>query len=195
MADIHVDAASAGLTDEQIAELGSFGTARDVAAGEVLYEAGDDAYDFFVVLAGEVDIVRPSSDGETEVVSHGAGHFLGELNMLTGQRVYLTARMKTDGRVLAVEPVRFRRMMSAKPDISRRRLPRVRQPPRPPADRRRCGRDPHHRLAFLAGSDGAAHVRGRARACRTRGSTSKTTPTRPSCSPASARGRRTRPSS
>src|SRR5690349_11745664 len=119
MAGIHVDAAAAGLSDAQIAEIAPFGTERAVAAGEVLYEAGDETYDFLVVLEGEVDVVRPSSDGETEVVSHGAGHFLGELNMLTGQRVLLTARMKTDGRVLAVEPARFRQMMAAKPDISR----------------------------------------------------------------------------
>jgi thioredoxin reductase (NADPH) len=119
MAGIHVDAASVALSDAQIAELAPFGTEREVAAGDVLFEAGDEAYDFFVVLAGEVDVVRPSSDGEAEVVSHGVGHFLGELNMLTGQRVYLTARMKTDGRVLAVEPARFRQMMAAKPDISR----------------------------------------------------------------------------
>jgi len=42
-----------------IAELAQFGTERDVDFGEVLFRAGDDAGDFTVILAGDVEIVRP----------------------------------------------------------------------------------------------------------------------------------------
>ena len=61
--------------------------------GDVLFRAGDDSSDFLVVLEGAVDIVRPDVDGETLITTHVAGRFLGELNMLTGQRLYLTARV------------------------------------------------------------------------------------------------------
>ena len=38
-----LDAASVALTETQLAELAAFGTERAVAAGDVLYRAGDDA--------------------------------------------------------------------------------------------------------------------------------------------------------
>ena len=88
-----LDAASVELSEAQLAELAPFGTERAVAAGDVLYRAGDDGYDFFVVLEGEVEIVRREPDGDVVVAAHGAGRFLGELNLLTGQRAYLTARV------------------------------------------------------------------------------------------------------
>ena len=55
---------SVTLSEPQLAELAPFGTERAVAAGDVLYAAGDDDYDFFVVLDGEVEIVRRGPDGD-----------------------------------------------------------------------------------------------------------------------------------
>jgi thioredoxin reductase (NADPH) len=113
-----LDAASVELTEAQLTELATFGTERAVAAGEVLYRAGDDGYDFFVVLEGEMEIVRGEPTGDVVVAVHGAGRFLGELNLLTGQRAYLTARATQPSRVLAIEHREFRRMMSSRPDLS-----------------------------------------------------------------------------
>ena len=101
-----------------VQEIAPFGEERAVAAGDVLFRAGDDFSDFFVVLEGAVDIIRPDVDGESLVTTHVAGRFLGELNMLTGQRLSLTARVSEPGRVLAVPASEFRRMMSSKPDLA-----------------------------------------------------------------------------
>jgi thioredoxin reductase (NADPH) len=102
----------------ELAELAPFGVERDVAAGEVLYRAGAETYDLFVILEGAAEIYRPGNDGDVVVATHGAGRFLGELNMLTGQRVYLSARMTRPGRVLAISPDEFRRLMSSKPALA-----------------------------------------------------------------------------
>ena len=84
-----------------LAELAPFGTERDVAVGDVLFRAGDATYDFFVVLEGEVEIVRPRRRRRRRGRRRTApGRFLGELNLLTGQRAYLTARVTQPGRVL-----------------------------------------------------------------------------------------------
>src|SRR6478735_8689468 len=101
-----------------LAVLAGFGTERDVARGETLYRAGDATYDLYVVLAGKVEIIRPDVDGDVVIVEHESGGFLGELNLLTGQRVYLTARMQEAGRVLAIPPHEFRRLMASKPDLA-----------------------------------------------------------------------------
>ena len=79
------DRASPTLDAEALRELAPFGQERAVDVGDVLFRAGDESYDFLVVLEGAVDIVRPDVEGETLITTHGAGRFLGELNMLTGQ--------------------------------------------------------------------------------------------------------------
>ena len=110
--------ATVRLDEAQLAELAAFGSERDVEVGEWLFHAGDDTYDFMVILEGEVEILRPDCDDEVVVATHGAGRFLGELNLLTGQRLYLSARMTEPGRVLVVEQPEFRRLMSSKPDLA-----------------------------------------------------------------------------
>ena len=110
--------ASPPLDAATLAELAEYGEERAVDVGDVLFRAGDDSSDFLVVLEGTVDIVRPDIEGETLVTTHVAGRFLGELNMLTGQRLSLTARVSERGRILAIPTTEFRRIMSSKPDLA-----------------------------------------------------------------------------
>jgi thioredoxin reductase (NADPH) len=112
------DAAAVGTLDAgELAVLAAFGDVRAVEAGDVLYRAGAPSTDFFVVLAGEVEVLRAGDGGEVIVV-HGPGRFLGELNLLTGQTHYVTARMAGPGEVLVVPQAAFRRLMSSKPDLA-----------------------------------------------------------------------------
>jgi hypothetical protein len=48
------------LTDEQVASVARRGTRHHTTAGEVLYAAGERGYDFIVVEAAEVDVLRPA---------------------------------------------------------------------------------------------------------------------------------------
>ncbi|MDQ1435841.1 MAG: thioredoxin reductase, partial [Actinomycetota bacterium] len=110
------------LDDRTIEELEAVGEVRTVPAGEMLYRAGDPTPDFIVVLEGAVEIVREDvREGEADevvVATHTARNFLGELNLVTGQRAYLTARVSQPGRVLEVPLAEFRRLMSTDPDFS-----------------------------------------------------------------------------
>lgn len=106
------------LDEVAISQLRTFGTERTVEAGDLLFRAGDDTYDFIVMLEGEVEILRTDTEGEVVVATHGVGRFLGELSLLTGQRAWLTARVSRAGRVLAISPESFRRLMSTRPDLA-----------------------------------------------------------------------------
>jgi thioredoxin reductase (NADPH) len=110
--------AGATFSADEFAELAPFGSEREVAVGDVLFAAGAPSYDFFVIIEGEAEILRPAPDGDVLVTTHGPGRFLGELGMVTGQRPYLTARVTRPGRVLAIAPAEFRRLMSSKPDLA-----------------------------------------------------------------------------
>ena len=111
-------AAVAPLSPEMLAEVAAVGAERSVGRGEVLYHAGESATPFIVVLEGEVEVIRGEELGAAVVTTRGAGGFLGELNLLTGQRAYLTARVSQPGRVLEVAPDQFRVLMDTKPDLS-----------------------------------------------------------------------------
>ena len=88
------------LTPEQIIVLKTRGNMRDVQAGEVLVEQGDSAVPFFVVVSGEIEIVRPSGGVETLIIVHGPGQFTGEVNMISGRRVMYRARVIKPGKVI-----------------------------------------------------------------------------------------------
>ena len=88
------------LSASQLATLASVGEERTAAVGDVLYRIGDERYPFIAILEGEAAILDSAGD---EIVRHGASGFLGELNLMTGQTVYLTAVATQPMRYIAVE--------------------------------------------------------------------------------------------
>jgi thioredoxin reductase (NADPH) len=97
------DAAFPVLTAAQIARIGAHGQRRPMTRGEVLVETGSPNIPFFVVLAGALEIVRRSDEGETIVTTHRAGQFTGEVNMLSGRRTLFDLRCAESGELLRVE--------------------------------------------------------------------------------------------
>jgi thioredoxin reductase (NADPH) len=89
------------LTPAQLARVASHGRRRQVAQGEVLVQAGESAARVFVILAGQIDVVRPSA-GEEVVISFGPGMFTGEATMLSGRRGLAQVRAGADGEVIEI---------------------------------------------------------------------------------------------
>lgn len=110
--------ASPRLSASELADMATFGTEQAVQAGDLLFKAGDASYDLFVVLEGEVQVVRPDGAEAVVVAEFGPGSFVGELTLLTGQRRYLTARISQSGRVLVIVQAELRRLMSVRPALS-----------------------------------------------------------------------------
>ena len=112
-------AAAPALSEAQLSRLFAFGVGRDVEAGEVLYGTGQ-APDLLVIDTGIVELVRAATpDAAAAVVArHGRGRFVGELNLLTGQTTFLTARMAEAGRIYRITPARFRELMDTDPELS-----------------------------------------------------------------------------
>jgi thioredoxin reductase (NADPH) len=106
------------LSASELAELGAFGAEQAVTAGELLFEAGEASYDLFVVLEGGVEVVRSDGNEDVVVATFDPGMFVGELNLLTGQRRFLTARITQAGRVLVIAEAEFRRLMSVRPALA-----------------------------------------------------------------------------
>jgi thioredoxin reductase (NADPH) len=84
--------------------LSQYGERKSLTKGAMLFCAGDRDCDLFVVLDGRVRVVQEEgSEEESRVLAvHGRGRFVGDLSILTGQAVYVTAVAQTDVEVLEV---------------------------------------------------------------------------------------------
>ncbi|HEV8304571.1 MAG TPA: FAD-dependent oxidoreductase [Gemmatimonadales bacterium] len=89
------------LTPAQLTRLTAHGRVRRVDAGEVLVQAGENASRLFIVVAGRIDVVRPSAADQL-VVSFGPGMFTGEATMLSGRPGLAQIRAGADGEVIEV---------------------------------------------------------------------------------------------
>jgi thioredoxin reductase (NADPH) len=91
---------SPALSASQLATLTKLGEVRTANVGELLYRVGDRSYPFIAILEGEVAILDAAGN---EIVRHGQSGFLGELNFLSGQTVFVTAVVTQSLRYIAVE--------------------------------------------------------------------------------------------
>src|ERR687897_446764 len=88
------------LSDVQLASPAELGEERTAEVGDVLYRVGAQRYPFIAILEGEVAILDPAGH---EIIRHGASRFLGELNFLSGQTVFVTAMVTRPLRYIAVD--------------------------------------------------------------------------------------------
>ena len=105
------------LEEADVALVGALGVRRPVEVGEYLYREGDTTYDFFVLVSAEVDIVVSADGDENQIAHHGPGRFLGELNMLTGLRVFVSARVVKAGEVVVLPRHQLRPLMATNPRL------------------------------------------------------------------------------
>src|SRR6478752_5183981 len=91
---------SPSLSAGQLATLAAVGEERSAGVGDGLFDIGDATYPFVAIREGEVAILDA---GGNEIVRHGASSFLGELNLLSGQTVFVTAVVTKPLRYVAVD--------------------------------------------------------------------------------------------
>lgn len=91
------------LTAAQLARIERHGVRRTVQTGDVLIEAGQTEFPFFAVIEGELEVVRPTCDGDQPVTTYRDGSFSGELNMIAGRRPVATVRATKPGEVIEVQ--------------------------------------------------------------------------------------------
>ena len=96
------------LSSSQMQTLALRGERRTAEVGEKLYEIGDASYPFIAIEEGEVALKDSSG---REVVRHGKDGFLGEVNLLSGQTVFLTAEVTEPLRYIALDREELKRLL------------------------------------------------------------------------------------
>jgi thioredoxin reductase (NADPH) len=97
------------LSEAQVSALAALGGRRSVQPGELLFTEGDRTCDFFVVQDGKAAVLEGYGTPGQQVISvHGPGRFLGELSLLIGERLLVTAMALEPGKVVTVPLDRLR---------------------------------------------------------------------------------------
>ena len=96
------------LSPSQLATLAGIGEERTAKAGALLYRVGDARYPFIAIIEGEITILDTAGG---EIVRHGPSGFLGEVNLLSGQTVFVTAMVTKDARYIAVDRDALRELL------------------------------------------------------------------------------------
>jgi thioredoxin reductase (NADPH) len=95
--------------------LAEHGEEHTAEVGEKLYEIGDATYPFIAIVQGEAAIVDGAGN---EIVRHAAPGFLGEVNLLSGQAVFVTAVVTRPMRYIALPREKLRALLFDDPSLS-----------------------------------------------------------------------------
>ena len=88
--------------------LAQHGEERTAEVGDILFKVGDEVYPFIAIREGEVTILDANGH---QVVKHEDSGFLGEVNLLSGQTVFLTAVVSQPLRYVEVERETLRALL------------------------------------------------------------------------------------
>jgi len=110
----------AAFSGDQLRLLAFSAETRKLQDGETLFHAGERAESGFLVVEGEIDLVRESSDSRQVVESLGVGSLMGEMAMITDADRPITAVSRGPAEVIQIRRALFRRIMEEYPDLAAR---------------------------------------------------------------------------
>ena len=91
------------MSDEVLTHLTSSLSVLTPSAGDVVFREGDDASDMYVVISGEVEILKRSKRGvDARVAVLGPGDWFGEMSIVDVQPRSATVRALAPGRLLRI---------------------------------------------------------------------------------------------
>ncbi len=109
----------AGLDESQLGDLLRDVSVRDHPKGQLLFQQGDTADRFYVVLGGWVKIFRLTPDGDEAVMALFArGESFAEAAMFMGGQFPANAEVVEQARLLRVESRPFKKRLQAEPEIA-----------------------------------------------------------------------------
>lgn len=105
------------LNQRQIKILKQYGTIESIDSEKRLFNVGDLLYDFFVVLAGKVDIIDPTHN-QSIFVTHKKNEFTGDSGMLSSRGSQFYAVAKSGTVVIRIGPSKLKEVIAQYSDIS-----------------------------------------------------------------------------
>src|SRR3954453_8995067 len=104
------------LTSAELALVKPLAKPCDYADGDIVFRAGQPDIDLYVVESGRMEIRNPT-DGDRLIAVHEPGHFSGDVDVLTGRPVIVTAVAGGPTRLLCVPHGQLRTLLNRVPSL------------------------------------------------------------------------------
>ena len=99
------------LRGPELETVAAIAETQEVAAGRDLFREGDPGDGLFLVVEGEIDVVKRGPRGERSLARLGEGAVLGEISLLTNEGRSATGRALTRTVLLRLPAARFRGLL------------------------------------------------------------------------------------
>jgi len=106
------------LSSAQIARIASHGVIRPITRGEVLIDSGQTNVPFFVLKAGQIEVIRPSALDEVLVAIVGPAQFTGDISMILGRPAQMSLRVRDSGEVVQLTRDQMHALIQTDAEIS-----------------------------------------------------------------------------
>ena len=104
------------LTSAELALVKPLARPCDYADGDIVFRAGQPDIDLYVVESGQIEIHNPA-DGDRLIVTLGPGQFSGDIDLLTGRPVIVTAVARGATRVRQIPNSQLRALLNRVPSL------------------------------------------------------------------------------
>ena len=106
------------LSSAQIARIAAHGVLRPITRGEVLIESGQTNVPFFVLKAGQIEVIRPSALDQILIAIVGPAQFTGDISMILGRPAQMRLRVKDSGEVVQLTRDQMHALIQTDAEIS-----------------------------------------------------------------------------
>jgi len=106
------------LSTTQISRIASHGLIRPITRGEVLIEGGQTDVPFFVVKAGEIEVIRPSGLGDLLIAIVRTDQFTGDISMILGRPALMRLCVRESGEVVQLTRDQMHALIQADAEMS-----------------------------------------------------------------------------
>ena len=99
------------LTKEEIKQIAEITEEIKLPKNSFLFRQGDEADSFYIILEGEVEVIKVFSDKEQKLVNMSKGAIIGEMAFLTETRRTGSVRATEQTRLIKIGKDEFKRLM------------------------------------------------------------------------------------
>lgn len=108
-----------GMALEQLRVLSAHLTEQHFLPGEVVFSEGDFNQELYIVVSGEIEIVKDYGSPQARTLNTLAGgDFFGEMAIFEGAARSATAVTKVESELLILQPEKFKQTIYQKPDMA-----------------------------------------------------------------------------
>jgi CRP-like cAMP-binding protein len=107
-----------GLAPEDLEKIADIAHEELYSQGGIICREADPGNTLYVIVSGDVQIVRSAGRQESILATRGAGEFVGEMAILESSPRSATVRAAGDVRVLSIDGESFKSILLDRPEVA-----------------------------------------------------------------------------